>query len=234
MDFPVVNVDLAAVVAPYAAMSANSYSTTPGAPFDLKCLGWMRVDESGVESKTPAKNSPITGLTVDLYRKTNGQMGVVFRGTDSKIDWISGNFSIPLSLQYKSAFKFFREIHDKYRDDIRFVAGHSLGGGIAMGVSLRYGVDAYVFNPSPRVFDGLGDIHRPASRIAVYQEGDPLNEVWKYSTKMGHLISESKVDIYKVDFKISRSNPHSIETMARSLVIEGGNRSMNLPCLLRP
>ena len=48
------------------------------------------------------------------------------------------------------------------------LTGHSLGGGIALSVSLWLGKDAYVFDPSPRVFDGLKNANETAIRKVIY------------------------------------------------------------------
>lgn len=234
MDYPVVTADLAAIVAPMAAMSANSYRTVAGQPFDLSCSGWVRIDLDGNVTTKPAKASWLTGLVVDLYRDRFGRVAVVFRGTDNLPDWILGNISFPLSVHYKSAYKFYRAVHDRFGSSIEFVAGHSLGGGIALGVSLRYGVDAYVFNPSPRVFDGLGDHHLSAKRVAIFQEGDPLQKRWSYSTKFNSLLSEEKVNVFKVSYQLDGASPHSIDALAGNLIRSGGARNLNLSCMLRP
>jgi pimeloyl-ACP methyl ester carboxylesterase len=234
MDFPAVTPDLAAIVAPWAAMSSNSYSIEPGKPFDVACRGWTRIDRDGNPSAAPAKVSKITGLVVDLYRDANGRVIVVFRGTDSLRDWILANAAIPFSTQYYSANKFYRSLRDRFGSQIGLVTGHSLGGGIALGISLRYGVDAVVFNSSPRVFDGLGDRHLPAKRTAVYQKGDPLSKTWRVSTKARSLIRASEVSVFEADFANARAHPHSIERLAGNLIALGAQQDPTLACLTRP
>lgn len=234
MDFPALTVDQAAVVAPLAAMASNAYSIAPGTPFDLECRGWTRIDRDGNPSREPAKTSKVSGLGVDLYEGASGRVIVAFRGTDSVRDWVLANAAIPFSTQYYSANKFFRSLQERFGSKIELVTGHSLGGGIALGISLRYGVDAVVFNSSPRVFDGLGDRHLAAKRTAVHQKGDPLSKTWRISTKARSLVGNSEVSVFEVDFANAREHPHGIELLAKNLIGLGAQKDPALACLLGP
>jgi hypothetical protein len=102
---------------------------------------------------------------------------IAFRGTDSKQlkDWFYGNIR---STQREQGLELYRSERAKLDAEGAkgvpiTVTGHSLGGAIAIQVSLEYpGVDAFVFNTSPRYTLVQPNANR---RVAIAERGDILD-----------------------------------------------------------
>ena len=140
-----------------------------------------------------------SNLQYDIWVNEQKQLTVIsFKGTDEKIDWLTGNFAAGISIPYKSAKKHVKDYIKKHPGRKVIVTGHSLGGGIALSVSLWEGVDAYVFNSSPRVFDGLKNHAEHAVRKAIYQEGDILQKIRRVYPKFLEIIPEQ--DVIRTNF----------------------------------
>jgi hypothetical protein len=204
----------AAELAPMALLANNAYRRNTK-PFPLEPLGWRHVTMDDVRRAQPAAATAApaipdptfddqrTGMAYDLFRHTDGHFALAFRGTDDARDWLRTNIAIGFSRHYRQAFDRFKSLQttlmNVYGKPIAFVTGHSLGGGLALGASTRFGVPAYVFNPSPRIFDGWGDHHQPATRIAVYQNGDPLRFFWWLGGKVYAAVGDRR-NIHRADF----------------------------------
>jgi len=74
---------------------------------------------------------------------------LAFSGTDDFEDWRSNlkqHFGGPKSSpQYKTAL----DVAKRYKEQLHFVVGHSLGGGLATWVALNYCIPAATINPAP-------------------------------------------------------------------------------------
>jgi DUF2974 family protein len=103
---------------------------------------------------------------------------IVFRGTDDlTIDWFGSNFAFGLGyepFQYKYALEYFDIVKSSHHDDHQyFVAGHSLGGGLAQLVSIARGIQAITFDapgtmiPARNLFS-QEDIDKATSLITSY------------------------------------------------------------------
>jgi len=139
---------------PFAIMSNNVYRSPVDKPI-ISQPGWDVVNR--FESNS--------GLALEeLHRIVDGKLkeiAVVYKGTDapSLKDW-KANLSIWLEpIQYAEAQSHFKLLIE--RPEIHgvpiTVAGHSLGGGIAINVSLRHStlerrIRVFTFNTSPRGF----------------------------------------------------------------------------------
>ncbi|KTR82678.1 hypothetical protein NS277_12890 [Novosphingobium barchaimii] len=121
------------------------------------------------------------GFNYAIYDKRNAagaleRRVIAFRGTDSKqlADWFYGNLG---STQRDQGLALYREERAKLdaeggKNVPIAVTGHSLGGAIAIQVSLENpGVDAYVFNTSPRYTLIQPNANR---RVAISERGDIL------------------------------------------------------------
>lgn len=101
---------------------------------------------------------------------------IAFRGTDTKqlSDWFYGNIGSTQRDQGRDLYKAEREKLDSQgaAGVPIAVTGHSLGGAIAIQISLENpGVDAYVFNTSPRYTLLPPNANR---RVAIAERGDIL------------------------------------------------------------
>lgn len=214
--------ELSKEFAVYAMMASNAYLDSDRTYFPIESLGWVRVDLDGNPTPNNSYTPSLIGrlfsnLQYDIWVKSSENRAVIaFKGTDEKIDWIDGNFPLGISVPYKSAKKHVKRfVHDHPEWQLT-LTGHSLGGGMALSVSLWEGVDAYVFNPSPRVFDGLGDHSEPATRKAVYQEGDILQKIRKWYPKFLKVMAAK--DITQTHFDFNGDSNHKADLLAEGIL----------------
>lgn len=220
--------DIAGKYAIYAMMASNSYHKDDRVRFDVEKNGWIQVDESGKQTTKPTKKHPLSGLAYDIYEK-QGTDEVVFaiRGTDSKADYLTANFAVPpFSFQYREVNKEFGEYIKNHPKKKVIVTGHSLGGGLALSVSVHYGVDAITFDPSPRIFDGLGDHHLPAKRVVIYEGGEILEKVRNHWKKIFEVVSND--NIYKCSFDFGKGSKHRGDYLAHGLLDLGVTTNQEL------
>jgi hypothetical protein len=110
--------------------------------------------------------------------------------------------------------------------------GHSLGAGVALSLSTHLaGINAYAFDASPRVFDGLGDVHEVADRIMVFQEGEALDKFRKVSTKFDDVVPSENVFVARFDFQ--GKNAHSSDVLAKEMLKAGAPHSADLQLVLK-
>jgi len=218
--------EVAGRLAVYAMMSANAYKYKSGrVRFHLKKLGWEQVDLNGKPTEKPTKTHKLSGLAYNIYEKI-GTNNVVFafRGTDKKNDYLWANFSVPpFNFQYVQARKAVGKYLQKNNHKNVVATGHSLGGGLALSVSVHHGINAFTFDPSPRVFDGLGNKHKPAERIIVYQEGEILNKariIWKKDNEVVEDKNTYKCNYHSV-FK--GESKHRGDLLAKGMLLDGAS-----------
>ena len=80
---------------------------------------------------------------------------VAFRGTDSSRDWFRHNLALDPA-QFEPARAYVKRVAEKYPDDRLVVAGHSLGGGLAIHVTRHEDTsalvdEAWAIDTSPRI-----------------------------------------------------------------------------------
>jgi len=234
---PVTN-DIAVKYYLYAAMASSAYEGA-GNHFPIERLGWQKISwKTGlpIESVKPsysAKEYVIfgSGFAFDIWQKINSnEIVFAFRGTDKPDDWIKSNIIIPISVSYKSAKKKLREFIHKFPDKkVIALTGHSLGGGIALSCSCDQGIEAIVFDPSPRIFDGLGDNIREANRVSIHQKGEALEPMRRVSTKFPDVISS----MYESDYRFPDNvSPHSVYYLALFILRQAGISDPNSAALL--
>jgi hypothetical protein len=109
-----------------------------------------------------------------LYRDiSNDELVLVYRGTDSFKDFKTGNNPFKQS-QNNYGVEIFDLITKEY-GQISVVSGHSLGGGIAIHLSLnRENIVAFSFNGSP-VFKNIKNITN--DRYSIVENGEVLKAV---------------------------------------------------------
>lgn len=187
---------------PYAQLASNAYCDD-SEPFDLPAgfavvsrlpaqnvCDMERAAAKGDET-AKAKLKPIHkaekklkthGFNYTVYDKRSAagtleQRVIAFRGTDTKqlADWFYGNIGTTQRDQGLALYKEERaKLDAEGRTSVPIaVTGHSLGGAIAIQVSLENpGVDAYVFNTSPRYTLVQPNANR---RVAIAERGDILD-----------------------------------------------------------
>lgn len=205
----------------FALMSSNVYRDSDRF-FVLP--GWKLVKR---------EESP-SGLSVDVLIQGDPdspvRVATVFRGTDgfNLADW-RANLSIWFEpAQYFEAQRFFENhvLKDpKFEHSSLFVAGHSLGGGIALNVSLRWStphrpVTAFAFNSSPRGFYTPYNDTRTASRTILSENAEFLSffrKIW--STKL-ETVEERKYNFQKFSNPLNAPlGEHKIYNLSRALLM---------------
>jgi hypothetical protein len=117
------------------------------------------------------ENKPLEFYAEFYKDNSNGDYVLVFRGTDSLKDMKTGNNPL-VQKQNEYALTIFDEVRNIYGEGNYIVAGHSLGGGIAIHVSLnRSDVIAYSFNGSP-VFKNNNNFNN--DRYSIVEHGELL------------------------------------------------------------
>ena len=197
----------------YAIMSNNAYKIDEKSQVQIP--GWKRIKRF--------EDMSDTGFSADLYESTISPKRVViaFRGTDELKDFKT-NLSLGERRQYDRAERLYKRIKKEYGNDVKIdVTGHSLGGGLAMHISLLYkNVDSYVFNSSPRVFDG-GKYDKNGNRfISISESGEILSLI----RKVFRTIKKIDPKIYRYNFLAGHSiAEHSIMKLARCLYASSKN-----------
>jgi hypothetical protein len=106
-----------------------------------------------------------------------------------------------------------------------------LGGGLALSVSVHHGVTAITFDPSPRIFDGLGDMHEPALRVCVYQDGEILEKVRSHWNKFSDVVAEE--NIYKCKYDFGGHSNHKSDILALRILEQAAPADPKLKLLLQ-
>jgi len=155
----------------YSQMSDNAYDRT--SPWHLP-ERFREVD--AVDDKDG------TGFAAKIFeegpQEAPTRIIVSFRGTEGSLlvsrDWWNGNFRMKQQRQAENYYQLWRA---KYPDSVPFVTtGHSLGGALALQISINYvGVPAYVFNSSYRVRQR--GIEAENQRLSIAETWDVANLV---------------------------------------------------------
>jgi hypothetical protein len=126
------------------------------------------------------------GYSYAIYDRMDGpvlkERIIAYRGTEfSFADWLHGNLSRRQNQLGLMTYEEVRAGLDREQGGVWSqvpisVTGHSLGGGIALEVSMKNAdVDAFVFNESPN-FEVPAE-PAGARRLSVVERGDPLGRV---------------------------------------------------------
>jgi hypothetical protein len=223
---PVLTPEIAGKYAIYSMMSANAYHKKGRVKFRVEELGWTQVDSTGAPTSKPSV-SRVSGLAYDIFEKKDASDVIIaFRGSDSQKDYLTASFvPWPLTVQYSQAGRAVENYLKNHPDKNVSLTGHSLGGALALSMSVRYGLDAVVFDTSPRVLDGFNGHYLPANRVLIYQDGEILTlfrAVWR---KIYRVVPRQ--NIYKASFDFGRVNRHRSDYLALELLklgatVDGG------------
>lgn len=212
-------------------LASNSYHDESKRHFPVDKAGWVLVDKDGDPTDEPSKENKLTGFAYDIYEEqTTNKSVIAFRGTDSKQDWVLSNFAVPFSIPYKQAGRAVRKYLKNNSSRNLVVVGHSLGGGMALSTSVRYGVPAITFDPSPRIFDGIGDHHETALRVVIYQSGEVLEEARKRWLKIKEVVKPE--DIYTCSYNFNGENAHKSDILAFEMARHGASSNPKVKAIL--
>ena len=172
-------------------------------------------------SSTNLFDELLSNLQFDIWEhQYTNETIIAFKGTDELVDLIDGDLTVILSLTYDEAKKKVEEYRKNLQKrgiskrQIR-LTGHSLGGGLAISVSVKKGLDAIVFNTSPRTFHGF-DKNESAMRKAIFQKGELLKYVRKFYPKFSEKIPSK--DIIKTSFTYGEASNHRKDWLFESLL----------------
>jgi hypothetical protein len=217
---PTVTASFAAKHAIYAMVASNTYhkKESERVHFPVELLGWQLVDLNDQPTAEPT-GTRRSGLAWDVYEKKDSDEVIFsFRGTDSGRDHLTANaMPWPFAIQYQQARHNLEKYQATHPQKHITLTGHSLGGGIAAGLSVRRGIDTVVFDPSPRIFDGWGDKHLPAeTRVVIFQKGEALEKVRKVWPKL--VKTFAKESFYMTEFDFNKFNAHRMDQLALGLL----------------
>lgn len=133
-------------------------------------------------------DDPHTGFKADIYKDTNGDYVLVYRGTYSDPDhpendlihdwskeWTDDNMRQGLGMgseQYKKSIKLAKKVNrNKPKGKQLTIAGHSLGGGLATAAGAATGSKTYAFCPAgvhPNTYKMYGVKNPNTSKVHTY------------------------------------------------------------------
>ncbi len=133
-------------------------------------------------------DDPHTGFKADIYKDTNGDYVLVYRGTYSDPDhpendlihdwskeWTDDNMRQGLGMgseQYKKSIKLAKKVNrNKPKGKQLTIAGHSLGGGLATAAGAATGSKTYAFCPAgvhPNTYKMYGVQNPDTSKVHTY------------------------------------------------------------------
>ena len=188
----------------YAQMANNAYANSPSHPRyhfpdRVSLLDEHDNDEIGF------------AYAVFRIRRTDGvdETVIAYRGTDNSADWRHGNISAEQNV--RGLLVFDEWLQRIGRDAPIVVVGHSLGGGIAVHVSLnRERVRAFSFNGSPRFWREGGPIEN--DRVSIVEHGEVL--------KLPRLFGREATQVYTsigCSNRMDRIEQHAIKRLADCL-----------------
>ncbi|TCV75245.1 MULTISPECIES: hypothetical protein [Methylomonas] len=145
-------------------------------------------------------------------QKDKKELVIAFRGTEilDLNDWWYGNL---FGGQYDMADCIYEKYvkNQDYKNHKIIAIGHSLGGGLALHLSVSYpGVEAYAFNPSYRIFR-KNDTEQPNKRYLIAEEFEilsPMRLVWREPTQLEKFS----------EFYCSYTSKHSMKKLSRCIL----------------
>ena len=149
-------------------------------------LNVEEMDKLGV--KSTELNDTKTGFKADIYKDTNGDYVLVYRGTYSDPDhpendlihdwskeWTDDNMKQGLGMgseQYEKSIDIAKRVNrNKPKDKQLTIAGHSLGGGLATAAGAATGSKTYAFCPAgvhPNTYKMYGVQNPDTSKVHTY------------------------------------------------------------------
>lgn len=187
--------------ASYALLASNTYEDVGQPQFALPA-GWLLRQRSAV--------GDLQYQVYEQQRDGQAQKRVIaFRGTDSGRDWWTGSIT---GEQYEQAAQIVRRVQAEFPGLPLVATGHSLGGGLALHVSMRFaGISAYAFNPSPLVREPE-QIQR--NRRVIYWEANDVLHWGRWA------LSKTPGAVYW-RFSFVKGDGHKSTVLAKGLLMLG-------------
>ena len=149
-------------------------------------LDAVEMDKLGIKGSD--LKDPSTGFKADIYKDTNGDYVLVYRGTYSDPDhpendlihdwskeWTDDNMKQGLGMgseQYEKSIDIAKKVNrNKPKDKQLTIAGHSLGGGLATAAGAATGSKTYAFCPAgvhPNTYKMYGVQNPNTSKVHTY------------------------------------------------------------------
>lgn len=213
-------IELAKAHFAHAAMANNVYRTPVSKPIFV-LPSWIFVERF---------ESAGSGLALDVYADNSKiadakRIVIAYRGTDfdSLLDWQANLTFFREPVQYQEAREHLNALRKINPKAEIVLVGHSLGGAVALNLSLRVpNVSAVVFNPSPNAFQGPIDRNLKNPRTLMYEKGEVLDMTSGPWLRL-RLPGKSHYGNYNLlDYKWQTVSPlqeHSIYQLTRALTV---------------
>lgn len=206
----------------FAIMSSNAYSKD----LQINLPGWKRTKRIIVRKH---------GFSADIYLSNDEKKVVIaFRGTDNDNikDWLYGNINLNTKGQYTDADNLFKKVISEHSEKTIITTGHSLGGGLAIHISiLNKDVDAVAFHPSPRLFVHGNYTKYDNNVTIIYETGEvltPLRDLFTTLKKINY--TEYRYNFLGGFFM---TKEHNIESFARCMYASIHKDESNYDALCR-
>jgi hypothetical protein len=207
----------------YALMASNSYAYNMNIP-EYKINNWKKISRKESDS----------GLSVEVYESLTGlkEIVVVYEGTNtgSFNDW-KFNLALTVPQQFDEALRHLVTLRSENPNVKITTVGHSLGGGLALNMSMLVeDVSAVAFNSSPRAFWGDIDQNNGNSRKHLYETGEVLNAFSRtylrarlHTNKQLYPVKYNFLDFTNLLKPISEHSMYRISRGLMLLAIKGGS-----------
>lgn len=202
----------------YAMMASNSYKHDP-TTINYFIPRWTQV--SRLESDS--------GLAIDVYEQIGNddavrEVAIVYEGTNfsNLSDW-KFNFALVQPNQFKEALSHAQSIRNQYGKIPITAIGHSLGGGLALNISMLVDdVKGVAFNSSPRAFWGEEDQDNGNPRIHLYEVGEilgPLTRTYLRLRLSGGQMLPVRYNFLDYTNVTQAISEHSMYNLSRGLIL---------------
>lgn len=214
---PATRAELASRHFVHAAMASNVYRQ----PYEKPLFVLPRWHLLERQESTSGMSLDVHGDAPTVQASRN--LVVSYRGTDfeSLQDW-KANLALTEPAQFAQAYRHLVDLKRQNRDAHVVVTGHSLGGAIALNMSMRVeGVEAVAFNASPRAFFGATR-PLPNARTHLYEVGEILNAAFGVYLRLRLPAGTIYGNYNFMDYRFYTFSPvpeHGIYELARALTL---------------
>lgn len=202
----------------YALMSSNTYRKDKAVEIFV-IPKWQHMSRQESDS----------GLGLDVYHRYNlstdlVEIAIAYEGTNftSIADW-QYNFAIFRPNQFQEALEHAQKIRKENPNIPITVTGHSLGGGIALNISMHVkNTRGIAFNSSPRAFFGSENQDNGNERIHIYEVGEilgPLTRTYLRARLSGEQMLSVRYNFLDFTNATQAISEHTMYYLARGLML---------------